>query len=61
MVRERIGNYLEEIKTSNGRIDYSLGITSDSNPRSITSDRSITIGGLNYSYTQVWMSRRITV
>ena len=50
MVRERVGNYLEEIKTANGRFDYAFGITSDSNPRAITSDRSIVIGGLNYTY-----------
>lgn len=50
MVRERVGGFLDDIKVSNGKFDFAIGFISDTNPRAITSDRSVNIQGNTYSY-----------
>ena len=50
MVQERIGRYLDEISTANGRLDFSFGLVSDTNPRAATSSETITLFGQTYTY-----------
>ena len=50
MVRERVGVYLEEISTSNGRLEASIGLIQDANPRAVTSDRIINLFGMKFNY-----------
>lgn len=50
MVRERIFIYLDEISLMRGRIDYSIGITRDTNPKSVTYNRVITIFGQPFNF-----------
>jgi hypothetical protein len=50
MVQERVARYLDEITTANGRLDFSVGLVSDTNPRAATNAESITLFGQTYSY-----------
>ena len=50
MVQERVARYLDEITTANGRLDFSVGLISDTNPRASTSSETITLFGQTYSY-----------
>ena len=50
MVRERVKNYLESISNLKGRIDVSFGLVKDSNPKLITSSRTLIIYGQKFSY-----------
>ena len=37
MVQEKIARYLDDITTTNGRFDFSVGLIRDTNPRAMTS------------------------
>jgi hypothetical protein len=50
MVRERVNIFLDDIALSLGRVDVAIGVTRDSNPRAVTSDRVISLFGFNFDY-----------
>ncbi len=50
MVQEKITRYLDDITTANGRLDFSVGLIRDTNPRAMTSAETITLFGQTYTY-----------
>lgn len=50
MVQEKVARYLDDITTANGRLDISVGLVSDTNPRATTSAETITLFGQTYAY-----------
>lgn len=50
MVQEKVARYLDDITTANGRLDFSVGLVTDTNPRATTSAETITIFGQTYAY-----------
>lgn len=50
MAQERVARYLDEITSANGRVDLSVGLVSDTNPRAATSSKTITLFGQTYTY-----------
>jgi tetratricopeptide (TPR) repeat protein len=50
MVQEKIARYLDDITTTNGRFDFSVGLIRDTNPRAMTSAETITLFGQTYAY-----------
>jgi len=58
-VREKINFFLEDISLAQGRLDYSVSLVQDSNPRAIPSVRTFNIFGLPFEYRpQVDTSRK---
>jgi hypothetical protein len=49
-VREKIKVFLEDISLAQGRLDYSLSLVRDSNPRSIPGVRTFNLFGLPFEY-----------
>lgn len=49
-VREKIRYFLDDMSLAQGRLDYSISIEQDSNPRVIPSVRSFNIFGLPFEY-----------
>jgi tetratricopeptide (TPR) repeat protein len=50
MVQEKVARYLDDITTANGRLDFSVGLVTDTNPRATTSAETITLFGQTYAY-----------
>jgi tetratricopeptide (TPR) repeat protein len=50
LVQEKVARYLDDITTTNGRLDFSIGMVTDTNPRATTSAETITLFGQTYAY-----------
>lgn len=50
MVRERVAVYLDGIAATKGKLDATFGLVRDTNPKSITNSRTLTIFGQTFDY-----------
>lgn len=50
-VREKIGEFLDDIATSQGRFDYYFGIIRDTNPKAVPSNKTFYLFGIPLTYT----------
>jgi len=60
-VREKIGEFLDDIAVSNGRFDYYFGLIRDTNPKAVPSNKTFRGNGMDAHFLNRHRSAKVVV